>query len=159
MEMIDVHFHVVPDQLPPLPMNSQEPAWPCICHKSGNHAVVEITGKPFRKLDHRSWDPVRRIEDMDQMGITRQVLSPMPELLSYWFSPSDRLNMCRWLNERLAGMIATHPDHFSGLGMVPLQDPDLAAKELTNILDAGLSGIEIMEFAKFDLKNLNLLEE
>lgn len=143
MEIIDVHCHIVPDQLPPLPEGSEEASWPCICHKSHDRASVEIAGKTFRQIDYRSWDPGRRIDDMGQMGISRQVLSPMPELLSYWFSPSDGLSMCRWLNERIAHITATHPERFSGLGMVPLQDPELAAKELPDVAAAGLSGVEI----------------
>lgn len=143
MSVIDVHCHVVPDELPKLPAGSEERSWPCICHTSSKQADVKINGKTFRKIDDRSWNPDQRMSDMEKMGVSRQVLSPMPELLSYWFNASDGLEMCRWLNQAIAETVASHPGHFSGFGIVPLQDPELAARELTAIAEAGLVGVEI----------------
>ena len=102
-----------------------------------------IDGKVFRRIDSRSWDAERRIADMAHSGVTRQVLSPMPELLSYWFKPAAGLAMCRHMNDETAAMVASHPEHFSGMGIVPLQDPEIAAKELAAIKSAGLSAVEV----------------
>jgi aminocarboxymuconate-semialdehyde decarboxylase len=85
----------------------------------------------------------RRLADMDGDNIVRQVLSPMPKLFSYWFEPADTLDFGRYVNEVIADMIRAAPDRFFGLGMVPLQDPQLAAKELEQIRSLGLHGIEI----------------
>jgi aminocarboxymuconate-semialdehyde decarboxylase len=106
-------------------------------------ATVMIGGKPFRDLDHRSWDAHRRIEDMDRSRVAHQALSPMPALLSYWFSPTLGLEMCHWVNDTIADMVAIAPDRFSGLGMVPLQDPSLAVKYLHRLKTEGFAGIEI----------------
>ncbi|MCQ6276318.1 amidohydrolase family protein [Bacillus sp. V3B] len=65
---------------------------------------------------------------MDHENVNIQVLSPMPELLSYWFSANDTLDFSRHINFQLSEFIASSPDRFWGLGMVPLQDPELAAK-------------------------------
>ena len=54
----------------------------------------------------------------------------MPELLSYWFKPEDTLEFSRYINYQLSGFIENDPKRFIGLGMVPLQDPELAAKEI-----------------------------
>lgn len=143
MDIIDVHCHVVPESLPSAPAASPESRWPCVCHESNDRATVTVGKKPFREIDHRSWDVSVRLRDMDATSVIRQVLSPMPELLSYWFTPNNGREMCRWMNECIADMVAQRPDRFSGLGIVPLQDPALAAGELSAIADAGLAGVEL----------------
>ncbi len=102
-----------------------------------------IGDKPFREIDSRSWDIARRIADMDRDGVTMQALSPMPELLSYWFTPADGLEMSRWMNHSIAAMVAAAPARFAGLGIVPLQDPALAATELARLQRDGLRGVEL----------------
>jgi aminocarboxymuconate-semialdehyde decarboxylase len=103
-----------------------------------------IGDKPFRDLDDRSWSAARRIEDMDRDGIALQVLSPMPELLSYWFSLADAKIVCDAVNHEIAEIVAKYPGRFAGLGMLPLQDPTAAAKELMHLRSRfGLCGVEI----------------
>jgi aminocarboxymuconate-semialdehyde decarboxylase len=114
-----------------------------MCHGQRGKADVMVAGKSFRQIDDRSWDLARRLGDMDRSGVTRQVLSPMPELLSYWFGSLAGLEMSRYVNHTLAEMVAQFPTRFSGLGMVPLQDPPLAAEELARIKADGLCGVEV----------------
>src|SRR5262245_42803871 len=100
-------------------------------------ATIMIVGKAFRELDDRSWHVARRIADMDRDRVTMQALSPMPELLSYWFSSADGLEMARWMNHSIATMVDAAPTRFAGLGIVPLQDPALAAAELARLKSDG----------------------
>ena len=92
-----------------------------------------INGNNFRTITSQSWDPNRRIEDMEKEGVRQQVLSPMPELLSYWFNPSDGIVISNYINEFIAKLVSDNPTKFLGLGMVPLQEPDLASKELDKL--------------------------
>jgi aminocarboxymuconate-semialdehyde decarboxylase len=81
---------------------------------------------------------------MDAMDIARQVLSPMPELLSYGLAGDDGQVLSRFLNEAIAGMVQAAPARFTGLGAVPLQDVELAIRELDFLLhQLGLAGVEI----------------
>lgn len=143
MTIIDVHCHVVPESFPTAPNTGRESRWPCVCHGTNGQATVMVGEQPFRKIDRRSWDPAVRLRDMDAAHVSRQVLSPMPELLSYWFAPDSGLEMCRWMNDYIADIVARHPDRFSGLGIVPLQDPALAARELSMIAESGFAGVEV----------------
>lgn len=103
-----------------------------------------IAGKPFRTLDERSWDIERRLRDMDSSGIAVQVLSPMPELLSYWFENEGAEAFCDFINADLAEQVARMPSRFAGLGTIPMQDPGLAVRHLVRIKETfGLSGVEI----------------
>ena len=143
MDLIDVHTHIVPQTFPAYSLPVPEKRWPCMQCTSPTEASVLIADKPFRALDHRSWDMEKRTDDMAQAGVTRQALSPMPELLSYWFKPDAGLEMCRWMNQAIATAVNDKPAQFSGLGIVPLQDPQLAAKELGRLKVDGFAGIEL----------------
>ena len=82
--------------------------------------------------------------EMDEIGLARQVLSPMPELLSYWLPLEDARTLVRYLNDQLAELVASQPQRFSALGAVPLQDVDAAILELEYLVkDLRLPGVEI----------------
>jgi aminocarboxymuconate-semialdehyde decarboxylase len=51
--------------------------------------------------------------------------------------------LSRLTNEYIAGLVAAYPARFLGLGTIPMQDPDMAAAELTEVAKAGLAGVEI----------------
>ncbi len=140
--IIDVHTHIVPKSFPANPSPATNIRWPAMC-LHGARATIQINDKPFRELDHRSWDIATRIEALDAQGIAAQVLSPMPELLSYWFAASDGLVMAQYLNGVIAEMVAQGGGRFYGLGTVPLQDPALAARELSRLKADGFAGVEL----------------
>ncbi|HYG27357.1 MAG TPA: amidohydrolase family protein [Caulobacteraceae bacterium] len=140
--LIDVHTHVTPLRISACPTPGL--AWPCMVCNGPKDATLMVGDKPFRRLDDRSWDTVRRCEDMDRDGVAMQVLSPMPELLSYWFPDADAEYLCDEMNGVIAEMVARDPARFRGLGMAPLQNPERAARYLERLRERfGLSGIEI----------------
>ncbi len=143
MKVVDMHCHMVPAHFPVAPPSCGI-HWPHMDHRPNHTAAVMIGNKEFRLVDHRCWDTQRRIADMDGQGVALQVLSPMPELLSYWIGAEEALVLARHVNRAIAEMIGHAPDRFAGIGMVPLQDPDMAAKELAALRDDyGLAGVEI----------------
>src|SRR3954470_15140266 len=168
-EPIDVHNHVVPERFPAYAGKGANVPWPSMaeahaCHKhvmiSGKvyrtvaspaapppppcHKHVMISGKVYRTVADGCWSAPRRIEDMGKMGVARQAISPMPELLSYWLPLEDASVMVRYLNEQIAAMIALSPKHFVGLGCVPLQDLDSSLRELEFVMqNLKFSGVEI----------------
>jgi len=138
---IDVHTHIVPDHLPSDSRRSE--AWPSIELRDDDNAAVMVRGKVFRAIDSRSWNVARRLDDMAADGIDIQVLSPMPELLSHWLPVDEADDLSKIMNEQAARMIAAAPGKFHGIGMAPMQDPELAAKRLEDVRAMGLLGIEI----------------
>jgi aminocarboxymuconate-semialdehyde decarboxylase len=142
---IDAHAHVVPENFPRY-LGSRAPAdWPSMeaavqpCHRN-----VMISGKVYRAVSDRCWDVARRLPDLREMGIALQVVSPMPELLSYWMSPADGQQLVRFLNEQIAQMAADGGGAVAGLGAVPLQDMDLAIRELEYVVKTlGFAGVEV----------------
>ena len=142
---IDIHTHIVPYDLPPFPGAGGGKSWPSMAASSQcNHRSVMIDGKVFRSVSHECWDVEQRLLHMDAIGIGMQVLSPMPELLSYWLPAQDAMVLCRHVNEVAARMVTQAPARFAALGCVPLQDPELAARELERLMATGqFRGVEI----------------
>ncbi len=141
--IIDLHTHIVPDEFPAADGRASAARWPSMDHFEPGRAKVMIGGKNFRTVTEQCWNPQKRATDLKSEGADAHVISPMPELLSYWFTPQDGLDMARYINDFIGKMVQASPKHFYGLGMVPLQDPELAAKELQHVKSAGLLGIEL----------------
>jgi aminocarboxymuconate-semialdehyde decarboxylase len=139
---IDVHCHVVPVDLPLDPTGGRLAAWPQMRCEDG-HSATFIAGPTTRRFDDRSWSAARRIEHMDAHGIALQALSPLPELLGYWFEPAATAQMCRHTNDALARMVEAHPDRFTALGGLPMNDVDLALAEARRLKQLGFAGVEI----------------
>jgi aminocarboxymuconate-semialdehyde decarboxylase len=98
----------------------------------------------FAALAPKLTDPVRRLEDMDRMGVDRQVLSVAPPQFYYWTDPALGWKLARLQNDHLAELVSKYPDRFSGLATVPLQDVDAAVAELDfAVAELGLRGVEI----------------
>ncbi|HZM35162.1 MAG TPA: amidohydrolase family protein [Burkholderiales bacterium] len=143
-DCIDIHTHIVPESFPPYAGKNANVPWPSMQDAHACHKHVMISGKLYRTVSDGCWSVPRRIEDMVAMGVARQALSPMPELLAYWLPLEDAKVMVRYLNEQIAVMIGQAPDRFVGLGAVPLQDVDAAIREMTFCLkELRFSGVEI----------------
>ena len=102
-----------------------------------------ISGKVYRTVADGSWSVPRRVADMGAMRVSRQAISPMPELLSYWLPLEDAQAMVRYLNDTIAEMVAAAPQRFAGLGAVPLQDVNAAIRELEYCKRLQFAGVEI----------------
>ena len=73
-----------------------------------------------------------------------QVLSTVPVMFAYWAKPEDGYDLARILNDHIADVVRTFPDRFIGLGTVPMQDPDLACRELERVVkQLKMPGIQI----------------
>ena len=143
-EVIDIHTHIVPEKFPPYAGKGKDVPWPSMADADACHKHVMISGKLYRTVSDGSWSVPRRIDEMGGMGVTRQAISPMPELLSYWLPLEDAKAMIRYLNEVIAEMIAAAPERFVGLGCVPLQDTDAATRELEHVMKSlKFAGVEI----------------
>lgn len=142
--LVDTHTHWVPAEFPAYMGQRKGVPWPSMAPAdSACDRHVMIQGRIYRTVPDGSWSGARRIEEMGAMGVTHQVVSPMPELLSYWLDADDALALTRFMNEDLAALCQSEPSRFTGLGAVPLQDVRLAIGELERCLKLGLAGVEL----------------
>jgi len=142
---VDVHAHVIPGEFPSYLGGATPPGWPSMAPAQDcQHRSVMIDGKNYRTVSDKCWTTSRRLADFEGMGLELQAISPMPELLSYWMAPAAGAQLVRFLNEQIAGMVAESGGRLIGLGAVPLQDLDLAIRELHYLQESlGLRGVEI----------------
>jgi aminocarboxymuconate-semialdehyde decarboxylase len=141
---VDVHAHILPRRWPDLAARYGEPRWPRLQHVDACSARIMVAGELFREVTDQLYDVDRRLADMDAANVDRQVLSTVPVMFSYWAAPRRTRELARYLNDHLAEVATQHPDRFSALGTVPLNDPDLAVEELERcVLDCGMAGVEI----------------
>lgn len=144
VQTIDIHTHAVPRDFPSYTGSCCDVPWPSMVHDHCGHAEIMIGGKLFRKIGEAAWSAPRRVADMVEMGIARQVVSPMPELLSYWLDVADAVMLLRHVNAEIAAMVAQASGAVIGMGAVPLQDVDRAIRELRyNAESLGLRAVEV----------------
>lgn len=138
---VDVHTHVCPPRLDA--PSGAHALWPCIVPQSPRQSAITINGQLFRAIDERSWDGPRRLRDMDEESVAGQVLSPMPELLSYWLPTDAAQRLAEIVNSQVLQTAACDPARFVALGMVTAQAPALAVRQLEELAALGFCGIEI----------------
>ena len=141
---VDFHTHYIPKHFPDMAEKYSDEGWPTLIHNAPCLADIYFTGKHYRRIDDRSWDLQRRLKDMAAEGVDVQVLSPIPVTFAYDFSAQGALELAQMQNEEIAEVVAASPEHFIGLGTVPLQVPDCAANEVRRVVNTlGLAGVEI----------------
>lgn len=84
-----------------------------------------------------------RLAAMDAAGVDVQVVSPSPAQYHYWADPDLATTIARAANRGVAALVAEEPARLRGLGLVPLQHPDLLTGALDDALALGLAGVEI----------------
>ncbi len=85
-----------------------------------------------------------RLVDMDRMGVDIQAVCPAPYHFFYFTEPDYGAELAREVNEGIAQVVADTPDRFVGMGSVPLQNSQLAIKELNYcVKKLGMRGVEI----------------
>src|SRR5262249_20255602 len=113
-------------------------------HSRPRCARMMIDGKLFPAIEDNCWSPRRRISDCNPHGVAAPGLSTLPAMFSCWAKPKDPLDLPRLFNDHVAEVVAKYPTRFAGLGTVPLQEPDLAIREMERcVRELGLCGVEI----------------
>jgi aminocarboxymuconate-semialdehyde decarboxylase len=123
-----------------------------------NAASREVNARQVKDRGAKLTDIAVRLKDMDRMGIDIQAVSPAPHQTYYWTDPGMGQELARAVNQRLAEIVAQHPERFVALGSVPLQDASLAVSELTHCMKTlGMRGVEINPSVKgMDLTDARL---
>ena len=144
MLKIDVHTHILPRDIPQWKDKFGYGGFIQLEHNGpGCARMVKDDGHFFREIEDNCWDPRKRIVEIDGSAVNVQVLSTVPVMFSYWAKPADGLEIARYINHHIAAMVNDFPAALVGLGTVPMQDTQLAVKELESCKAMGLAGVEI----------------
>ena len=141
---IDIHTHILPPNLPKFREKFGYGGFVELIHHTPCRAkMVRDDGKFFREVNENCWSPQARLLDCAKHGVDIQVLSTVPIMFSYWAKPQDGLTLSQFLNDHIIETVNQHPNHFVGLGTLPMQSPDLAIQELHRCMKNGLAGVQI----------------
>lgn len=144
MLKIDVHTHILPRDIPNWKERFGYGGFITLDHyKPCCARMVRDDGVSFRDIDENCWSPAKRIEECDVTGVNVQVLSTVPVMFNYWTKPSDGAEIARFLNDHIAEIVSEFPLRFVGLGTAPMQDTELAIRELERCKELGLAGVQI----------------
>ena len=139
----DVHAHVIVPEITRQAGDGE--AWrPHVFRDEDGAQVVEMDGKPIRAAIAEFVDIEGILAAQDEVGVDRVLLCPWVPLLYYDADPDEGLRRARIQNDALAGLVGDHPERVAALGALPLQDPELAARELYALIeDRVLKGVEV----------------
>jgi aminocarboxymuconate-semialdehyde decarboxylase len=140
--LVDMHAHVIPGAL--APCGTQEGhLGPRVGPCDDPHARLLESDRMQFKASDAFYSAERRLEEQERSGVDAEVVSPMPPLLDYSLPAGAGLELCRRVNGFIAELIQADPNRLLGMGMVPMQAPELACVELERVRKAGLVAIEI----------------
>jgi aminocarboxymuconate-semialdehyde decarboxylase len=92
-----------------------------------------------------------RLPDMDRMIVDVAAVCCYPQQFYYNVEPKIGYESSQAINDGIAAAVKAHPERHIGLGTVPLQDTDLAIKELKRCVnDLGFRGLQIGARVKED---------
>ena len=143
MFTIDIHTHIIPENLPDFKKKFGYGGFISLEHHKPCCAKMMVDGNFFREVQDNCWNAETRMKECNHHHVNVQVLSTIPVMFSYWAEAQDCLEVSKYLNDHIAEIVQRYPKRFAGLGTIPLQAPELAVKELERCKKTGLAGIQI----------------
>lgn len=140
---IDIHTHIMPDKMPNWVQKFGYGEFIHLEHRNCKACMMK-GDKLFREVEDNCFDAGVRLKEMDETDVGIQVLSTIPVLFNYWAKPKDGYETARFLNDHIAETVSKSPERFIGIGTVPMQDVDLAIKEMERcVTELKMPGLEI----------------
>ena len=120
-------------------------------------AVAETVDDPKSLFPEADWAELkdrmvdlhgRRLELMDQYGIEMMILSLNAPAVQRFLDPRKANELARRANDFLAEEVRKRPDRFQAMAALPMQDPELAAREMERcVRDLGFRGALVNGFS------------
>ncbi|MDQ1695785.1 MAG: hypothetical protein QOJ03_1138 [Frankiaceae bacterium] len=140
--LIDLHAH----QLLPAMFNQDEhwgPFWEDGSLRIGDWKLgSKRDAPPLEQFLEQRWAPNPRMAAIDAAGIDKMVLSMPLHMVMYHTEVDFAERWAATVNDSLAEFCSVNPDRFYFWATAPLQDPQLAAKELERaVTQLGAQGL------------------
>ncbi len=140
-KVIDIHAHLA---IPEADALLRPHAAPAASFAFSSPDTDAVNRELFARLGTKLHSIEEHIRDMDAAGIDIQAVSPLPGQLVYVAPPDVARDAARVTNDGIASAVARHSERLVGMGLVPLQVPELAVAEMKRCVhDLGLRGIEL----------------
>ncbi len=141
---IDMHSHFFPliSQEEAARIDGQDAPWLAPA-ADGETGMIMTGDRAFRPVSRPLWDSVRRIEEMDALGVDVQLMCATPVMFGYRYPAKVALQWAQRMNDHALEMCAAAPQRLMALAQVPLQDVELACMEASRAYAAGHRGVQI----------------
>ncbi|MGO9803120.1 MAG: amidohydrolase family protein [Steroidobacteraceae bacterium] len=143
MGTIDIHTHFLPRAWPDLAARFGTADWPWMRHAAGGTAMLMVGEREFRPVGSACWNPAERLEHMDRDGVDVQIMCVTPLLFAYQRPAAQALECARIFNDAALEICARAPRRLKALCQVPLQDTELACREVSRAMADGHVGVQI----------------
>jgi aminocarboxymuconate-semialdehyde decarboxylase len=143
MPVIDIHSHMIPPGI--VEAIEREPTTFAAQIKGAGtqRSIVHQQGYTY-PLFEEFIHPETKLAVMEQKGLDISVISPAPPLFYYWADKALGVRVARLVNDGIAELVASHPQHLQGMASVPMQDTEAAIAELERVVSTyGFRGVEI----------------
>jgi aminocarboxymuconate-semialdehyde decarboxylase len=141
--MIDIHTHFLPRSWPDLAARFGGPDWPWLRHTGPGRAMLMVGEREFRPVTAACWDAQVRLEAMERDGVDLQIMCATPLLFAYQRPAPQALECARIFNDAAREICSHAPRRLKSLCQVPLQDTELACRELSRAMADGHVGVHI----------------
>ena len=152
--VVDIHSHFLPKEWPDFAARHGGSDWPSMRHvgelPGGTYGYAHqcdamlMSGKEdFRPVTRAAWDPAARLADLDAAGVDVQLISATPILFQWQRSGAVAADVAAWFNDSALQTCEGTGGRLRALCQVPLQDIDLACRELDRAMAAGHVGVQI----------------
>ncbi|PLR79799.1 amidohydrolase [Bacillus canaveralius] len=132
--IIDTHHHIIPKTIVDSIRKGDSRFQAEIQVRDGQEWIVHRQGYAY-PLFNKFYDANAKQEDMKAANLDLLVLSPAPPMFCYWLDTTVAIETSRMVNDGTAEFIAANRQLFTGMATVPLQEPELAVKELERVVD------------------------
>jgi aminocarboxymuconate-semialdehyde decarboxylase len=96
--------------------------------------IITYGGARFFGITPPMTDPLKRLADMDRVGIDVEVLSLSTPNVFFAEAPTQAA-IAREVNDAYADLISLYPTRFKGFASIPMDDPEAALQELRRAID------------------------
>jgi aminocarboxymuconate-semialdehyde decarboxylase len=143
--VIDIHAHFVPNELvAEAKRNGQAYGVEIEDVGDGRERLRFRNGPALRPFFPELCDLSIRMPALKRQGVARQLLSTWTDMAGDLLPPQEGARWARLQNETLSNAARTAPHMFEAMGTLPLQNVDLAIKELEHIVATlGIRSIEV----------------
>ena len=151
-KVVDMHSHFYPNNMPDWAQKFGG-EWPGFRDAGSGKGMMTLGAKDYRPIYEACWNPAVRIEEMGESGIDVQIMSATPLLFSYEKPIEQAERVAQFYNDAALEYCAHDPLRLRALSQVPMQNIDVACKEVSRCAKNGHVGVQIGNH--IGLKNLD----
>lgn len=141
--VVDIHAHFFPTGMTDFSSTTGDPRWPSLVVDDCSSHRLMRGSEVFRIVKKSCFDVDERIRDLDDAGVDKQVISPVPVTFVDWAPAREAARFLADQNDRISEAAAASQGRLLPMGALALQDPSMAVAELERIRANGMVGVEI----------------